>query len=450
MKQRARPSKKKHRTKSILGPGAQINRRRFLANTGALGSALILGPGRGWSQAASVPASDRIAVAVIGCGSQGRADMRGMSWNPNIEIMAFCDVDQGRMKQAQDEVRKIANISKAQNRTGSFITSTDFRDILVRPDIDAVLIATPDHWHAPIVTAAARAGKDMYCEKPLSLTVKQGRVMSDTVRRFGRVFQTGSWQRSKGNFRTACELVRNGRVGKVKRITVSLPEGKTAGSLPEVPVPKGFDYDMWLGPAPWAPYNPERCHFNFRHNFDYSGGLLTDWGAHHLDIARWGMGDVLDGPVEIEGQGEFPADGLYNTAVHYRIEYRYANGLVMVARDSETHGVKFEGDRGWISVNRFGREANPRSLLAEKLSPGEIHLEKSADHTVNFVDCVRNRKETITPVENAHKSILLAHLGNISMRLRKKIRWDPVKEVIVNDPTANRMLDRPLRRPWVL
>jgi len=276
--------------------------------------------------------------------------------------------------------------------------------------------------------------------------------MSDAVRRNSIIWQTGSWQRSKPSFRNACELVRNGRIGKLHTVYIGLPTGSSIEVQPEQPVPEGFDYNFWLGPAPRAPYTKNRCHWNFRWILDYSGGQLSDWAAHHCDIAHWGMGTEYTGPVEIEGRGEFPREGLWNAATSYHFTCKYANGVTVDIANNKVNpmGCKFVGDKGWVFISRGDFQTEPKSLITSIIGRNEIRLYKSDNHWGNFIDCVRSRKQTITPIEVAHRSITVAHLGNIAMQLERKLKWDPARERFVNDPAADRMLSRAMRSPWHL
>jgi predicted dehydrogenase len=281
--------------------------------------------------------------------------------------------------------------------------------------------------------------------------------MSSAVSRSHVVFQTGSQQRSDAKFRRACELVRNGRIGAIKKVRVGMPGGrtdyaKTGDHKKPERVPEGFDYDFWLGPAPEAPYAPARCHVNFRWIYDYSGGNVTDWGGHHPDCAQWGMGTEMTGPVEIRGaKAEFAPDPLWNTATEYYFEAVFENGIPMIVSNNERMGVTFEGTEGKIYVNRGKLEADPAAILDSKIGPDGIHLYKSDDHFRNFIDCVKSRGPTAAPVEVAHRSITICHLGNIAMRLkREKLRWDPRTEQIIGDDEAAKMLSRAYRSPWTL
>jgi predicted dehydrogenase len=366
--------------------------------------------------------------------------MKAFQGNSGAEIVAVCDVDAGYREKA----RQTAGLD-----AGS--AYRDFRDLLPRDDIDAVVVVTPDHWHVPISIAAVRAGKDVFCEKPLTLTIAEGRALADEVKRYARVFQTGSQQRSSDNFRFACELVRNGRIGKLHTVRVGIPDNNRTCEptwRPE-PVPEGFDYDFWLGPAPWAPYHTQRCHYQFRFILDYSGGQVTNWGGHHLDIAQWGMGMDDSGPVEIVGEGQFPKTGLFTTATKVHFEAKYANGVKLICETGGSN-TKFEGTDGWVDVSRGGLKTGPESLKNTTIGPNEIHLYESNDHKQNFLDCIKTRKDPITNAEIGHRTSTLCHLGNIAMMLGRKLKWDPKKERFINDSAANSMVARAMRAPWQL
>jgi predicted dehydrogenase len=412
-------------------------------------------------------ASERIAVGVIGTGNMGFGDIRGFLGDPRAQVVAVCDVNKespgywgGAVAGREPGRRLVEDHYAADKKSGTYkgcAAYIDFRDLIARKDIDVVVVSTPDHWHAIPVLAACEAKKDIYCQKPLSLTIAEGRAMSDAVRKHGRVFQTGSQQRSDSNFRRACELVRNGRIGKLHTVRVGLPGGrpdyaKSADRKKPEAVPEGFDYDMWLGPAPKAPYAPARCLVNFRWIYDYSGGQVTDWGGHHPDCAQWGMGTEHTGPIEIRNaKAVFPPDELYNTATEFSFEAIYAKGVKMLVSNKEQMGVRWEGTDGWVSADRGKHDAHPKSILDSVIGPKEIHLYESSNHYRNFLDCVLSRKQTAAPVETAHRSITICHLGNIALRLgRDKLKWDPVKEQILDDAEAAKMLSRPYRKPWKL
>jgi predicted dehydrogenase len=395
--------------------------------------------------------SGKITMGCIGVGSQGSGNMNGfLDKKDDARILAVCDVDKGHRDAAKRRVdEKYGNSDCA--------TYHDFRELIARDDIDALSLALPDHWHSIPVIMAARAGKDMYGEKPLARTIHEGKMMVEAVHRYDRIWQTGSWQRSQENFHHACELVRNGRIGKVTRVEVGLPSGGATGNPPVSPVPEGLDWDFWLGPAPWRPftkYGGNAPHWDWRWIMDYSGGQLTDWAGHHIDIAHWGLGLEDTGPVEIEGEGVFPKDGIYDVPTEYKFTCKYANGVEMIVASDRLvpkgMGAVWYGDKGWIHVDRGRQATNPPELWNEKIGPGEMRLYESRDHQQNFLDCVKTRKKTITPIEVAYRSISVGHLGEIAMLLGRKIHWDPDKQVFVNDDAANRMLSRPMRAPWHL
>jgi len=399
----------------------------------------------------AVPASDRIVMAGIGFGMQGPSNMQAFLEKDEVQWVAVCDLDDKHLAEAQGIVnRKYGNTSCA--------TYKDFRKLFARRDLDAVSIAVPDHWHTILAISAAQAGLDIYGEKPLTHSLREGRALCDAVKRYGRVWQTGSWQRSVDNFYRACELVRNGRIGKVRRVEVGLPSGhydfaRTFGQEKITPPPTGFDYETWLGPAPYSPYCTARVHMNWRWNMDYGGGQLMDWIGHHLDIAHWGMGYDYTGPVEVWGKGEWPTTGIYNSATRYWVETRYADGTPIILAGGYPEiqgGTKWIGEYGWIWVDRGAFETQPGNLVNEVIGPNEIKLYHSKDHYQNFLDCVKSRALTITPCEVAHRSASVGHLGVIAIETGHKIKWDPATETIIGDPDAERLLSRSYRKPWVL
>ena len=424
-------------------PQKTTSRRDFLKGSAALASCAVLGfptivPSTVFG--AKAP-SNRIAIGCVGVGGMGMFNLKGFLQQPNTQIAAICDVDRDHLQKALLEAGLDASAGVS-----------DFRELIGRDDIDVIVNSTPDHWHVPIPLAAVKAGKDVYCEKPLSLTIQEGRVLADAVRRYGRALQTGSHQRSDAGFRRACELVRNGAIGTLKSILVEIPPNNRQSppeGWPKQPVPPELNYDFWLGPAPWAPYTEQRCHYSFRFILDYSGGQMTNWGAHHLDIAQWGHGSDLSGPVRIEGRGEFPDSGLFNTAVTVDLVYTYADGVTLLCKNgSGSGGVTFTGDEGRIYVSRGGLTAQPESLLKTAIKPDGIRLYYSQDHRENFLECVRNRKAPIASAEIGHRSAALCHLGNIAMLLGKPLQWDPDKEEFVGNDSANRMRFRSMREPW--
>ena len=437
-----------------------VSRRDFLKASAAAGAGLAIPMVVPASVFGVDAPSERITVGCIGVGRMGNGDLGEALGFKQVQVVAVCDLDSKRAALAKKRTESTyAKRSPGGDYKGCAVYE-DFRELCARNDIDAVQIATPDHWHTLPALDAARAGKDIFLQKPLTLTIQEGRILSDTVRRYGRVFQVGSQQRSDKEFRTACELVRNGRVGKLHTIKVGFGTDPGCEAKPVMPVPENLNYEMWLGPAPWAPYTEERVHpqnsLNGRPGWlrisDYGAGMITGWGSHHLDIAHWGMGTELTGPVEIVGEADFPKDGLWDVHGDFRIEYTYANGVKLTAADEKKirGGVRFEGDKGWVWVTRGAIDAEPKSLLQETIGPGETKLIVSNNHKANFYDCVKSRAPTLAPVEVGHRSCSACLLGDIAMRTGRKLKWDPDKEQFVNDDAANRMLFKPMRAPWHL
>jgi predicted dehydrogenase len=414
-----------------------FSRRNFLkASAAAWGFAVVPSSVFG----ATAP-SERVGIGMIGVGLQGTSNLKGFKGNPGFQVVAVCDVDRSH----RDPALKLANLPDSAGYN-------DFRELLARKDADAVCISTPDHWHAIPTIAAAKAGKDIYCEKPLSLTIAEGRAMVAAAKRYGRVLQTGSMQRSDARFLHACELVRNGHIGDVKQVFVDIPGNNKDNPLDwkEEPVPDGFDYNFWLGQAPQAPYTKMRCHYTFRFILDYSGGQMTNWGAHYLDIAQWGLSTDDTGPVKIKGKGEFPKAGLFTTALKADVTYTYANGVELILRQEQGGNTKFVGTKGSVSVNRDRVETEPKSLAEHKTAPDEIHLIRSVDHKQNFLDCIKSRQNPICHAEVGHRSASLCHLGNIAMLLGRELNWDPAREKFINNPEADAMISRNMRAPWTL
>ena len=380
-------------------------------------------------------------VAFIGTGGQGKSNMGALMKLTNP--VAVCDVDSTRLAEAAAMVEKA--------RPGVF-ADKDYRKILDRKDIDAVVITTPDHWHARMTIDACAAGKDVYCEKPLSLTVAEGRSMVTAARKYGRIVQTGSQQRSAANFRDTCERVRNGLLGKISTVEVGIPGVNFKGPpVADGMPPAELDYDLWLGPAPMRPYNLKRVHYNFRFFWDYSGGQMTNFGAHHLDIAQWGLGRDNSGPSHVKGTFEYHPMKWFEVPMKARIEYRYDDGVTMILAqgdDAIRQGTKFIGERGWIYVTRGKTEASDPALLKAALPSGATRLISSSNHHKNWLDCIQSREKPICDVEIGHRSATVCHLGNIAARVGRAIAWDPVKETIPGDAEAAKMLSRPYRAPW--
>jgi len=430
------------------GAGKETSRRRFLANTGrALAGAAALPclvPSSALGAGGSVAPSNRVTVASIGVGPQGSGLLRAALGHGEAHVIAVCDVQAPRREQA-------CGIVNQHYGNQDCATYNDFRELLARDDLDAVIIASPDHWHVPHGVAAAKAGKDMYIEKPLMLSLSQGQALRDAVQRYGRVYQYGTQQRSGREFRFACELVRNGRIGELHTIKVGAPASRVSENIEPMPVPDWVDYDLWLGPAPQAPFSEKRIINNYWwHHTDYALGFVAGWGIHHVDIAQWGNAADLTGPVEVEGTGVFPEDGFCDCATKWNIMMRYANGVVLDYTDNAQHaqGIRFEGTKGWVYVRRGHLDAEPKALLEAQLGPGEIHLYESRSHMGNFLECVRTRARTISPIDVAVRSDMICHLSDIAMRLGRPLRWDPVAERFVDDAEANRRLTRAMRAPW--
>jgi predicted dehydrogenase len=436
---------------------AAFNRRHFLKSAGAIAAASVLPAWfieeqRSYAQSTKpLSPNDKPNIALVGCGGQGRGDAKRAQQFGNV--IAVCDVDQKHAEQAAKQFEG----AKAYS---------DFRKVIERDDIHVIITGTPDHWHTLVNLAAVKAGKDVYSEKPLTLTIDEGKRLIKAVRDNNRILQTGTQQRSDARFRLACELVRNGRIGKLTQIWVGLPAGLRGGPFKPAPAPPELNWDFWLGQAPQVEYVPQRCHFSFRYWWDYSGGTMTDWGAHHNDIALWAMGLDRSGPVSVEGKALVePIPGGYTAVSEYRLEYTYANGVKHICEtlttDSPTgqylkepepgkfhNGLKFEGTEGWIFVNRGEIRASKPELIKEPLPAGAERLYVSDNHMENFFDCVRSRKQPVAEVEIGHRSASVCHLGVIAIRLGRKLNWDPTKEEFVGDKGANAYVAREMRKPW--
>ena len=423
-------------------------------------------------------ANDRIVMAAIGVGTnytrrggrpvhgeRGVQIMRDAMGQRGVQMVAVCDVDRHNRDFA---ARLVGRDCRAVE---------DFREILRNRDIQAVTIGTPDHWHALIAVAAMRAGKDVYCEKPLTLTIDEGKGMVRTQQATNRVLQTGSQQRSDPRFRLACELVRNNRIGRIQKVTTLIGDNPRGGPFMAAAPPDGLNWDFWLGQTPRVDYVPQRCFYEFRWWYEYSGGKMTDWGAHHNDIAQWGLGMDDSGPAEVEGRGEMPdrRANCYNCHPHFEATYRYANGpggalgTRLICRSQppadfparngarpHDNGILFEGeDRKWIFVNRgtiiaSDGNATTSRLLTERLPAGATRLPVSANHMGNFIECVRSRRQPICNVVVGHRSVSVCHLGNIAIRTGWRLRWNPAEQRFTGDHAeeANRWLSRPMRGEW--
>lgn len=409
----------------------RITRRGFVAGAtaAAFGAPLVV---RGSALGADgrVAPSERITIGAIGFGGRGRSVFGDLTRRSGAEGLAVCDVQRNRRESAAGK---------------GLAVYQDFRELLARGDLDAVVITSPSHWKPLHTIAAAKAGKDVFCEKPMSLTVRDGRAMVTAVRRYGRVFQHGTQQRSAKEFLFACEMVRSGRIGRLNSATVYVGGPPRECSLPAQPVPPGIDWDMWLGPAPWRPFHANICLRGcggWEGFHDYSGGGMTGWGSHHFDIAQWGLAADDTGPVEI-----IPPDG---KGVSH-LTCRYAGGQVVYhAGRMDTWAVVFEGTQGQISVNRGKLQTRPQSLMQKPIGPKEVHLYRSPGHTADFLNCIKTRQQPVCDVEIGHRTMSVCHLGNIAYWTGRPLQWDPVEEQFVGDAEADRLLDRARREPWRL
>jgi len=426
-----------------------ISRRNFL-----FGGAAAVGAAVAWPTivpstvlGAAAP-SNRITMGMIGMGLQMGGHFRGMLNRREVQVLAVCDVDRTKRENAKSQAERAyagRTDSGAYKGCDAYL---EYEEICTRPDIDAVVIVTPDHWHALCSLAAIKAGKDVFCQKPMTLTIREGRQMSDACKQYGTIFQVGSQQRSERAFRRACEIVRNGWIGKVHTIYTSLGQFAPPMTLPEQPIPEGFDYDRWLGPTPWYPYNAERVKGDYgggwRRFWDYGSRKNGDWGAHHFDIIQWALGMDDSGPVKFVPKGW---NG-YKYQTHY-----YADGT-KVLRDHPVaggHMIQFIGTQGEVMVSRGDRlDTKPVELANAPLLTSEIHLYESRDHDGNWLEGIRTRKPTICPAEIGHRTATICHLSGIAERLGRPIQWDPVEEKILDDPAAERWYDRPRRAPYVL
>ncbi len=431
-----------------------VSRRRFLKTAGIVAATSTL---PAWymqecaaqqSQPSAPSSKDDIRLGLIGCGGRGTGDGRNASHYG--KMVAVCDVDAGHLERAKK------TFPGAQGYT-------DFRRLLERKDLDAVVCGTVDHWHTLVALGAMKAGKDIYCEKPLTLSIDEGKHLVKCQQQTKRVLQTGTQQRSSAYFRLACDLVRNERIGKLQKVDVWLPAGLHDGPCKTTAVPQGFDYDFWLGQTPKVPYVKERTHFSFRYWWEYSGGTMTDWGAHHNDIVLWALDMDRSGPVSAEGrQLKDMIPGGFTAASEYELAYTYANGVVhtcksttasawhggVIDRDRQQHGIKFTGSDGWIWVTRGEIKANDMQIIKTKLPESAPRVYHSDNHMRNFIDCVKSRKAPICDVVTGHRSASMSHLGVIAVRLGRKINWDPVKEEFVNDAQASTYVAREMRKGY--
>jgi predicted dehydrogenase len=408
-------------------------------------------------------ANERIVVGSIGVGDLGRRHhLAGMLLGSDrVDVAAVCDVDQHHREEAAEMVLK-----RKGKRVGCY---KDFRELLDHKDIDAVFVVTPDHWHALTSIAAIESGKDVYCEKPLTLTIEESKAVVAATRRYGAVLQTGSQQRSDRRFRHACELVRNGKIGKLAQVTTHIGDIDSGSWQQPTTPPPNLDWNFWLGPAPYVPYTPNRCHYQFRWFLDYSGGKMTDWGAHHNDIAQWGIGADGSGPIHIEGTGKFHENGPHDVPGEFEVHYKYGpehGNVELICYSGGENGVNFIGSDGKVFVsrgrielnlgdktysdNRKSIEAGEQLDIFKEFPPESFstRLYESNHHHNNFFDCMASRKRPICDAEIGHRSVTVCHLGNIAIRLGRPLHWDPVKEDFVGDAAASRFVSKPMRSPW--
>lgn len=434
----------------------QFSRRRFLAVTGLAVAAPTIIPSSALGLGGKTAPSNRITMGVVGWGMMGPGNTRAFLGQSDCQVVAACDLDKGPLQGAVDTVN-------GHYKNKDCKPYHDYREMMARKDIDAVMLAVPDHWHALLAIEAAKNKKDIYGEKPLARTIAEQQAIVKAVHKNKRIWQTGSWQRSEKHFHYACEVVRNGLIGKIKRVEVGLPAGhsdfkRTKDKMAVTNPPADLDYEMWIGPSKMEPYIEARVHMNWRWNYNTGGGQLLDWIGHHGDIAHWGMDAELSGPSEISGYGDFPAkDAVWNTATRYRITAQYPGDVEMTIAGGHNDirgGTKWIGTDGWVWVDRGNAFESSNAAWGDVRSLPEadrkVKLYQSSNHYRNFLDCVKSRKPTITPAEVAHHSAIPGHLGLIAMMVGRKIKWDVKKEEIVGDSEASSLLARDYRKPWKL
>jgi predicted dehydrogenase len=429
---------------------AAVSRRRFLISSGA---ALVMPHLITGCATRRKSPSQQITLGIVGCGGQGNSNTNAFLDQPDCRVVAACDVD-------KNHLRDLVGVVNKRYKSTDCRAYHDFRELMAQPDIDAVMLAVPDHWHGLIAVEAASHKKDIYGEKPLARTIAEQQAIVQAVRRHERIWQTGSWQRSENNFHKAAEIVRNGLIGKVTRVEVGLPSGlgnvsENAKYMMPSDSPPELDYNTWIGPSEMMLYVRARVHANWRWNYNTGGGQLMDWVGHHCDIAHWGLGFDTEGPLEVEGKGEFPPrDAVWNTCTKYRIELKYPDDIAMTMAggyDEIKGGTKWIGTDGWVSVDRGKFDASNQEWRDIKQLPEserKIKLIISTNHQRNFLDSVKSRQPTITPAETAHHSAIPGHLGLISMLVGRKIKWDNERELTLNDPEASELATRSFRPPW--
>jgi len=433
-----------------------MKRREFLKSAAiSFGTALAAPaviPSSALGRGSVAAPSDRVAVGFIGTGGHGIGqNLNGFLGQRDATIAALCDVDAGCLARGHNHaVQRLTAQGRTAEADAIFLTP-DWRQIIDRPDVDAVMVSAPDHWHCLMSVTAIRAGKDVICEKPM-FNIREGRVLADTVKRYAAVFQTSTEDRSIAVYHRLAEVTRNQLIGKLQRIVVTLPQmpGSPGDDKPQ-PVPPGLDWDLWLGPAPWKPYCAGRAHFNFRWVADTGSGIIADWGAHLVDTAQWGNDTEHTGPIEIEGTGQRFATGLYDTFHTFDLNYRYANGVVLNVKTGGT-GIRFEGTDGWVESPSWTApvRASRPDLLTAPIPSNGVRLFLGPGEHRDFLNCVKSRRDPYFPAEIGHRCCTVLHLGTICMELGRKLRWDPVAEEFPGDAEANRLRSRPMREPWTL
>ncbi len=430
---------------------AVTNRRRFLQSLGAGVLAPLVLPGAVLGRDGGTAPSARITVGLIGVGDQGNQHLGVMLGMPEAQVVAVCDSVRAKREAAQRRVESAYAAERGKTFQGC-AAYADFRELVQRADIQAVFVASPEHWHALHGIAVLRAGKDLYIEKALTKTIAEGQALVAAAKDSGRVVQVGTQQRSSQRFRLACELARNRYLGQLRTIKVGDPRGYAGPAVREEPVPEGLDYALWLGPAPWKPYFPERLENlkGWMLTYDYTVGFQSGWGQHDIDIAQWGNGTDHTGPIEVEGRATFPAAGLNDTAMTWHTEYLYANGvrLIFTSDNENPYGIRFEGTEGEVFVNRGGIWSKPEALIKTQFKSKDLRLYVSHNHHENFLECIKTRQSPICTLAAGHRANVICNLSDIATRLGRKLRWDPTQEKFTNDDQANRMLTRPMRAPW--
>jgi predicted dehydrogenase len=420
-----------------------ISRRSFLAGSAAAIALPTVIPGSALGKDGATPASDRIGTGHIGVGGRGSGHLGGFINRKDAQVIAVCDPYKSKCAKAKARVDK---------KYKGCATYQDFRKLLARKDIDAVVIASPENWHALHSIHSVRSGKDVYCEKAISLTVAEGRAMCKAVRRYGKILQVGTQQRSDARFRLACQLVRNGYLGKVHTVKVGVPGGRQLKTMPAKDAPPDIDYKMWLGPAPWSPYTDQKCTFNWYFMQDYCAGWIQSWGVHHCDIALWGLPQLGKGLIKASGTATFPTEGPANTSITWNTKITAADGTVMTfcsnREKGHPQGVRFEGDKGWIHVRRGSIKAEPASLLQTAFKASDEKLYVSTNHQNNFMDGIRTRKDPAAPIEAGHRATAISLVADTATRLKREVTFDWDKEKYVKDPAADKMLVRSMTAPW--